>query len=385
MRAIRSLVSLTAYQQELVDVIRSDDSVVFLDTNLLAWGFRLNDAAMREFIGWLGTLQQRERLIIPAWTVHEYNHHLFRNDPAFFFPYKAVGKQLNANLAELERVAHLMISDASATEFGYTNRDDLFSALSEASKTIQKLLANLAKNDVQRREDFVNYLETLIARCALKSNIQELAHIAASETSARYANRLSPGYNDVQKKENSGGDFIIWKEILGYCCSKNIMKAVLITNDRKPDWVYTPPSVVLPNGVTVSGNNKMARLVKLPKPELIAEFECFTGSTDFHIFTIESVIEVFSSAVLNIVNAQDFRHLALAIRLDLARTPTEAVIQWFLKNPDRYAEALHSVCRWEQSPAEVDQKAFEEWTVEKMKNVDPQNVSWIEVFCELFL
>ena len=128
----------------------------------------------------------------------------------------------------------------------------------------------------------------------------------------------------------------------------------------------------------------MARKVKLPKPDLIVEFERHTGSTHFHIFSIESMIETLSSDTLNQEGAQDFRHLALAIKVD-ARTPTEAVVQWFLRNPDEYAEALDGVCHWEQSPAEVDQETFKAWTVKKMNNVDTHNVRWTDVFCEVFL
>ena len=226
---------------------------------------------------------------------------------------------------------------------------------------------------------------TLIDKCALKSNIHELADAASREAPARYANRLSPGYNDAQKQENAWGDFIIWKELLGHCESEGVTQAVLITNDRKPDWVYTPLSVVLKNGNAISGTNEMSRLVKLPKPDLVAEFERHTGSTQLHIFSIESVIEALSSAELNHWNPQDFRQLALAIKLDLARTPTEAVVQWFLKNTDSYNEATQGVCRWDQSPSEVDMNAFEAWTTEKMKNIDAKEVRWVDVFCELFL
>lgn len=63
MRAIQSSVALAAYRQDLVDILRSGDCVVFLDTNVLAWSFRLNDVASREFIQWLNTLAQDERLI----------------------------------------------------------------------------------------------------------------------------------------------------------------------------------------------------------------------------------------------------------------------------------------------------------------------------------
>ena len=213
MLAIQSSLALSSYQQEQVDVLRSDDCIVFLDTNLLAWIFRLNDQAVREFFQWLEQLAQNERLIIPAWTVHEYNHYLLRDDSRFFLPHKAVGKQLNANLAELERVARLMISDANAKELGYSNRDTFFSAFSEASKTIQLCVGHLANKAGERRSNLITFLEQLITKCATKSNVHELADAAASEAPARYANRLSPGYSDESKTENASGDLIIWKEI----------------------------------------------------------------------------------------------------------------------------------------------------------------------------
>ena len=205
MLAVQSSIALSSYRQEQVDILRSDDCIVFLDTNLLAWIFRLNDQAAREFFQWLEQLAQNERLIIPAWTIHEYNQHLLRDDPKFFLPHKAVGKQLNANLAELEKVAHLMISDASAKELGYSNTETLFSAFSQASKTIQLCVDHLANKARERRSKLITYLEELITKCAIKSNVHELADAAVREAPARYANRLSPGYSDESKTENERG------------------------------------------------------------------------------------------------------------------------------------------------------------------------------------
>jgi hypothetical protein len=385
MQAIQSSLTLAVYQQELVDVLQCSDCSVFLDTNLLAWAFRLNDTASLEFQQWLDELARLERLIIPAWAVHEYNHHLLRNDPKFFFPHKAVSKQLSVNLEELDRVVHLMTSDYSAREFEYENRDKFIEAFSDTSKTIKKCMDQLDKNYIQRRNDLIIFFEELIAKCALRSDVHELADAVAREAPARYVNRLSPGYNDSKNPENSNGDLIIWKEILDYCKSKDIKKAVFITNDCKSDWVYTPPNLILPNGSLISGTNVKARLVKLPKPDLIAEFERYTGSKHFHIFSSESVINGLSSEELNHSRAQDFRHLASAIKLDLAQTSTEKVVQWFQENTDKYHEAIHGVCCWRQSPSEVDLDVFKTWTVEEMRDIEAQKVRWGEVFCQLFL
>jgi len=118
---------------------------------------------------------------------------------------------------------------------------------------------------------------------------------------------------------------------------------------------------------------------------VIAEFERHTGGKELHIFSIESVIEAFSSVELNHMRAQEFRNLALAVKVDLTRTPTDAAVHWFLTHRDKYTEALHSVCRWEQSPSEVDQKAFRAWASEHMEDIEGEKVNWTMVFCELFL
>jgi hypothetical protein len=278
-----------------------------------------------------------------------------------------------------------MFGNTAAVELGYLDREHLLSELTAASKTIKRHLDHLAESSEKRRHKLIAYIEQLLNRCSLQSDLHQLAGSAALEASSRFANRISPGYNDSGKTENPSGDLIIWKELLSHCASAQVSQAVLITNDTKSDWVYTPLSVILPNGKPISGSHEEARLVKLPKPELLAEFERHTGSNELRVLSIESVINGLSSQAINRWSAQDFRHLANAIKLDLTPTPTEAVVQWFLKHPEKYKEAMSSVCNWYDNPGEVDQAAFKEWTTNNISNIDTSNVCWMDVFCELFL
>lgn len=387
MRTVQSSIELEMYKRAFVAALQDGEGLVFLDTNVVAWGFRLNDAAYREFTRWLSRLVQDSRLAIPAWTVHEYNHHLLQNDQAFFLPHKSLGKLLQSNLAEFAKVAHLMISETSATELGHTNRDTLLNDLDEAMNTVRRCVAYLAKSDASRRNVRAADMEHFIAQAGLMSPVQELADAVVREADGRYVNRLSPGYKDGEKRENAWGDLIIWKEILATCSSRHAKSAVLITNDRKADWVYTPLTVVLPNNKSVDGTSEAARIVKLPKPDLMAEFEKFTGSDKLYILSIDAAIDALSSDRLNPRDAQDFRHMALAVRVDLARSPTEAVKQWFLKNPDARTAAIKGVCNWGYSPSEVDMQAFADWTIERMKMnaTEAEEVDWGSVFCEFFL
>jgi hypothetical protein len=385
MQVAQSTVSLNNYKGSIVAALQDAEYLVVVDTNVLAWSFRLNDAAHGELMRWLGRLAEEERLAVPAWAVHEYNHHLLQDDDAFFLPHRSVGKQLLSNLSEIDRVAHLMFSEKSASELGYANKEALLAELRSAAAVINKCVTYLARHGADQRHSRILSLEGLLAKAALKSPVQELASAALSESAGRYSNRLSPGYRDGHKTENSCGDLIIWKELLDTCAARGIKKAVLVSNDQKPDWVYTPRSVILPNDKVISGTSEKARFVRLPKPDLLDEFERRTGGEHLHFYSTEAVFEVLSSAELNARDAQDFRHLAMALRIDLGRTPTEAIVQWFLKNPDAIGEAISGVCYWADSPSEVDMKGFESWAAKRIDNVDPQTIDWVMVFCELFL
>lgn len=374
------------YNQEIADAFNNTDCLIFLDTNLLAWSFQLNDAASHEFMWWLSHLAGRQRLVIPAWTVHEYNYHLREDNAKFFLPHKTFNKRLKSDLEELDRITSMMISDASAASLGYQHRENLFSAIAEASKILSTCADRLTEDAESRKNELVESLEHLIKKCGLKNNIHEFAKLAAQEAPARYSSRLSPGYQDKDKTRNSNGDLIIWKEVLEHCHAKGIKEAIFLTNDSKSDWVYSPKRVTLLNGKEIYGSNPTARLVKLPNPDLVAEFESYTGSSQIHVLSIEAAIGILSSEDFNPGEEQDFRHLSLAVK-QIARTPTEKVVHWFFKNPNMYVEALEGVCRWEYSPDEVDIDEFKDWTVQRMniKSEGLEDIGWNKIFCELFL
>ncbi len=387
MLAVQSSADLAMHQRVLANALQDDGTLVFIDTNVIAWGFRLNASAYQEFTAWLEQLASTGRLAIPAWTVHEYNHHLLQDDSAFFLPHKSIGRQPQVSLAEPHRAAHLVLSEEYAAELGHGSRDECLQKLADAMGTIEKFASHLTKSDASRRRERVLFMERLIARTGLQSPLHTLAERAASQARERYANRLAPGYKDGGKEANASGDLIIWSELLKACALRNTRSAVLLTNDQKTDWVYTPATVILANGKPVAGSNEQARGLKLPKPELIAEFEHQTGSRQLHILSIESLIGILSSVQLNSYRAQQFRHLAHALRVDLARDPTELALQWFLSNPEAVSEAIRGVCYWHYSPSEVDHEAFVAWATEqmKLKDSDAKKVHWDVVFCEFFI
>src|SRR5262245_15861830 len=122
MRTLVTSVALQDYLTELVEFVHDGKCLFFVDTNVIAWTFRLNLRARREIMQWFYRLVQDERLMIPAWVVHEYNHHLEKQDGDFFHSAKAVSKRLEAALTELEATARLSVDDEIAGELGCESR-----------------------------------------------------------------------------------------------------------------------------------------------------------------------------------------------------------------------------------------------------------------------
>ena len=61
----------------------NDSSLVFIDTNVLIWLYRLNEDSFIEFRRLLNDLIDKYRLVIPNWVVHEYNNLLILNSEEY--------------------------------------------------------------------------------------------------------------------------------------------------------------------------------------------------------------------------------------------------------------------------------------------------------------
>ncbi|WP_105624999.1 PIN domain-containing protein [Cronobacter malonaticus] len=357
------------------------DCPVFLDTNILIWSFGLNEQASAAWQKWLSRLH--ERLVIPAWVVHEYNQH--SNKPEVFSPYKALPKKLQVVLNEIRDCAARALDSAATSDLGYPSKTDLERKLAETSDFIVSIARKVSQSDNGHRADLLKFYEKLLSTRSNPINIHELSQKAHLEFEARAALRLSPGGEDADKSQNRCGDLIIWKEILYYCAQTGQNEALFISNDVKRDWCYKPVNVVLPNGKEISWSSEVAQDLRLLNPDLLAEFQQHTGGDGVIFATIEQIIDKLGSTAHNTIEAAEFSQLAQATRTH--RTTTDSVVDWIYGSKGVYNEGLRGVAYWEFSPDEVDQEEFEAWCREKMKDtgIPLDNVDWGSVFVALYL
>ncbi|MHC8308161.1 PIN domain-containing protein [Pseudomonas sp. GT1P32] len=381
LRPKRVTVSLQAEQNRLLAALLHSDCPVFLDTNILIWSFGLNEQASAAWQKWLQRLHTR--LVIPAWVVHEYNQH--SDKPEVFSPYKALPKKLQVVLDEVRDCAARALDGAAASDLGYPSKIDLESKLAETSGFIVNIAKAVSKNDNGHRTDLLKFYEELLSWRSNPADIHELSQRAHLEFDARAASRLSPGGEDADKSQNRCGDLIIWKEILYYCAETGQGEALFVSNDVKRDWCYKPVNVVLENGKEIRWSSEAAKDLRLPNPELLAEFQRYTGGEGIIFATIEQIIEKLGSTAHNATEATEFSQLAQATRSN--RTPTDSVVDWIYSSEDVYKEGLRGVAYWQFSPSEVDPEEFEAWCREKMKDTKIQfnKVDWGDVFAALYL
>jgi hypothetical protein len=357
-------------------------STVFIDTNILVSGFQLNDAARYEFLQWLQTLSHSNRLVIPAWAVHEFNNLLAKNIPGITAPHRAKVKPLEGILDELQKTSLKALSTSDARSAGFENKDHLLAELRNAAATIQRVVKQLTKTDAAHRTDLLDAYEELITNCGLTSDTHALVRSSSEAAAGRFVSRLSPGHQDENKSENPFGDLILWNEVLNHCASNAIPDAMILTNDVKSDWVYSPKSVEISPDKWIDGTSVAVSNIRLTNPDLIAEFKSKTNSENLQVISFEAALEVLASSELNQYDSQKFSQLALS--LSSQSSPTDAVLRWFSNNPERYEKAVNEVCNWQFSPGEVDMERFITWASKEI-GCSQEDVDWGTVFVSLFL
>ncbi|MFK3768915.1 PIN-like domain-containing protein [Pseudomonas putida] len=381
LRPKRVVASVVTERHRLLNAVLKSDCPVVLDTNVLLWGFGLNEQASDSWQRWLWSL--RDRLIIPAWVVHEYNQ--LADKTEILSPYKTLSRKLQVALDELKDSTARAIGGNAVGGLGCSSKIELERKLTDASSFIVAVAKSVSRSDSGHRLELLKFYEQLLTTHALPSDVHELSQQAAAEFVARSAGRLSPGGEDADKPKNSCGDLIIWKELLQHCARTRSGEAIFISNDVKEDWCYKPARVVLENGREVPWSIEATRNLRLPNPELLAEFQRHTGGTDIIFATIQQVVEALSSTDHNVIEAAQYSHLAQAVQS--TRNPTDRVVDWIHSSDALYREGLRGVAYWHRSPDEVNMEHFEEWCRDRLRDseIPFEKVDWSNVFVALYL
>ena len=193
MNALPTQCNLTELQEGIAEnlIYLDKECLVFIDTNILTWIYRLNNDSFNEFKNLLSDLVSKEKLIIPNWVVQEYNNLLLSNSEEIFFPFKRRLKSLNNDLDYLEELSKLVVDNELAKKNDFINKREFMKELSnevESLKKKVKLVTN--KNNfsfISRRE----FIEELIKKSQSLLNIDEITKLD-SEFQFRLDSNIPP-------------------------------------------------------------------------------------------------------------------------------------------------------------------------------------------------
>lgn len=283
------------YESQLSELINDTECVVFLDTNILSFLYKINKSARREFYNWIKLISSQNRLFVPKWVAHEYSKRVINNaDMDYLGEVKQlsdISQKLSSNLKYIS-----MFIDSSIVQgTSYNSPKEYVTELRDTDKTLKRLATVLKTTNTIKtlREEIKDIFEDRI----LNSNIYSIVSDIENRAANRYRHNLPPGFRDENKEKNPCGDLIIWEEILQYCNKNNILKAIFLTRDKKRDFVYS---------VDVADHH-----CKLTDVRLVDEFSLYTNSDQFYIIDIEKLITIFSQC-----KPGDFGALAQAIQIE---------------------------------------------------------------------
>jgi rRNA-processing protein FCF1 len=393
MQPLANSVSPSAYRHELSSQLFNgritshcrEPIVVFLDTNILLWMYRLNDDARKDLLHFLERLIEEGRLRIPGWVVHEYNLKVERIDELVFRPLDTLLKTAKRKLDELQPHVSMIASEEAVAGTEYKTKKNFLASWEATKSQFDKHLKVLSNARRKQSRDARQEVGDVIEKVAMKTDIFSLLRNSQREGKVRFNNRLAPGHMDSWKETNSLGDFIIWKEIILEAALIR-RSAVLISNDRKLDWVYAPPNLEMQDGSLRPNDGIRELKMYLPQPYLLAEFTLEVGSElSFSIVNSDLLAHLLGSNVYNPESHASYGNLLASLVLDSEDTPTHEIIGWFLNNPDLLREAIHGPARWEHCPSEISVSALRAFVEDKFTDVKGADVAWDTVIMELFI
>lgn len=263
-----------AFMDEFARVLTADGTYFYLDTSLLMWLIRLSAQARREFIAWCdgrpsGTVR------VPVWAAHELHRHVIGG--TIRANIQATLSETQAKYDEFVRLASERADEGGCLARGFAGRDGYANELTRSFERLRQLAQVVVDADGEQLQQSTDAVIEFVNQHVLESDIEPVVEKLSSTGDFRYAHFMPPGFQD-KKDSNRYGDVIIWEELVkdilaaGPDADRNARHAVLVSRDKKTDWVSAAPLVRNLQGKTEKSNRDRELDVTLAHPLLVHEF-----------------------------------------------------------------------------------------------------------------
>jgi len=299
------------YEAACYYALADDETLVFLDTNVLSAAFRLHQEAREGLFKLLRIPLASKRLIVPAWVANEYVHNAFKATKHGHGFREADLERLRAALPatkQLSAILHQVASDRDMEKIAKRLKVTPAEATRELNVRIEQLANALGDAGGDLAIDAVHReLLTELRSAFISNDLGQIARMLCEQAAYRRSSRIPPGLTDAAKgvateneeaAGNADGDLAIWLEILqlsaehasGRPSSTRAIplgKVLFITQEKKEDFLYRPRRRVANTERKLDTEENAD--IRLIDPRLVAEFECRVGHRQVAFVNLESV------------------------------------------------------------------------------------------------
>jgi hypothetical protein len=277
------LISRAAFIADLKAVVDAGETYFFADTSFLIAVGSLHPEARTEICAWLKGLGDRFK--VPAWVAHELFGKISKDTTPLLPMVRSADGFISA-LAMLQTEARRFLDDGRAAGLNQPgaqtpqDRVGFLAALDRETVAIRRRAQHLKHAASKSLEETTEILVDLLNGRVLDSDIYADLRDVQAIHAVRLEGGLGPGTADRKKDDNRYGDLIIWLEVVRGCKTLPATAVVLLSNDVKGDWAFTPTAVRDEAGRQFPNVPMDGFKVIYPQPLLVHELQqSRTGAT----------------------------------------------------------------------------------------------------------
>lgn len=304
--------SLGDYEAACFRALASEQTLVFLDTNVLSAAFRLHQEAREGLFKLLRIPLASKRLAVPAWVANEYVHNAFKASKVTHGFREADLERLRSSLPatkQLSAILHQVASDRDMEKIAKRLKVTPAEASRELNARVEQLTHALGDAGGDLAIDAVHReLLTELRPAFISNDLGKIARMLCEQADYRRSSRIPPGLTDVGKglaaegeeaAGNAEGDLAVWLEILQLSAERASEKetgtdkpkqnqVLFITQEKKEDFLYRPRRRFVDPAKKKVGTEDNAD-IRLIDPRLASEFEYRVGHRRVAVANLESI------------------------------------------------------------------------------------------------
>ncbi|MGO4306153.1 PIN-like domain-containing protein [Cupriavidus sp. RAF12] len=299
------------YESACYQALSDEQTLVFLDTNVLSAAFRLHQEAREGLFKLLRIPLASKRLVVPAWVANEYVHNAFKASKSGHGFREADLERLRSSLPatkQLSAILHQVASDRDMEKIAKRLKVTPAEASRELNARVEQLAHALGDAGGDLAIDAVHReLLTELRAAFISNDLGNIARMLCEQAVYRRSSRIPPGLTDAAKgvaaegeeaAGNAEGDLAVWLEILQLSAERasgpesatrasKQNQVLFITQEKKEDFLYRPRRRLAASAKKVTTEDNAD--IRLIDPRLASEFEYRVGHRRVAFANLESI------------------------------------------------------------------------------------------------